>query len=509
MKYPTTTWLLTAFLCMMGTAYGQGTPLPAASATVADSTVQSPVNKRDQNSMLEFGITPVYSWLSSDVTSKGGYGVGLHARKSLDHLFSLRGDALYARSNGNNEIEQNNRQFESTWLSGTAYGVVTLNNFKFKGDTRKMNVFMMAGAGFNFFSNDHQCTGDRNIDSRGRFGCDGIASRPFDGGRDGEVDRSFQTHAAFGAGINFRVSPRFNIGVEYQALVPLGKKADIVDGYDVSDFRDVQNIAGLALNFNLGNPERKTEPRYWTNVFTPIKEDITALNRRVDEATLDSDGDGIVNSVDQEPDTPSGVPVDSRGRTLDSDKDGVPDYRDLEPFFPPREGEVVDADGVVTERIDAPLTQQEIQTLIDTSIARIDLGDRNSSTRINTPGGAIYLPMIYFPLDGDQVKYENYGMLASIARLMDANPEMRLIVRGYTDRSGNVEYNTKLSYRRASNVIDHLVTKHGIVRERLVLQYRGQEEEIVPLTQSRTNRRVEFLTGVPDATEDPAPEGME
>ena len=465
--------------------------------------------------MPEFGVTPYYAWLSSDVESKGGYGVGIHARKSLDHLFSLRGDLLYARSNGDNgEGDDGNRRFESRWFSGTIFGVVTLNNFTFKGDTRNVNIFLMAGAGANYFSNSHQCSGESNtvVTNAGRFGCTQGVPQPFNSERNGEVEREFQTHAAFGTGINFRISPRFNLGVEYQALVPLGNRADLADGYDVGDFRDVQNVAGLSLNFNIGNPARTTEPRYWTNAFTPVKEDIASLNRRVDEATNDSDGDGIVNSIDQEPDTPVGVPVDSRGRTLDSDKDGVPDYRDLEPFFPPRQGEEVDADGVVMVRNDAPLTQTEIQSMIDTSIARaIAEGNMsNSTTRINTAGGAIYLPMIYFNLNSSDVKYEDYGQLASIARVMTANPGMRLVVRGYTDRTGNVDTNRRLSYRRARSVINHLVENGGIDRERLILQYRGEEEAIVPLDNSRVNRRVEFLTGMgDDVAEDPAPEGLE
>lgn len=465
---------------------------------------ETPINKRDQPSMWEVGISPYYSWQSSDVTSRFGYGGGIHVRKSLDHLFSIRLDGTYARSKGDNETgdDSNNRRFESNWLSGTAYGVVTLNNFTFKGDIRNINLFLMAGAGGNFYSTEYQC----NADVR----CGGANGLPFSDGRNGEIDSEFRTHAAFGTGINFRVSPRFNVGIEYQVFVPLGNRADLLDGYAMGSFRDVQNVAGISLNFNIGNPNTHTEPRYWTNAFTPVKEDLAILNRRVDEATLDSDGDGIVNSVDQEADTPSGVPVDSRGRTLDSDKDGVPDYRDLEPFFPPRQGETVDADGVVMERIDAPLSQEEIQTLIDTSIARSMIeGDRNNSTRINTAGGAIYLPMIYFPLNVAEVKYDDYGMLASIARVMTANPDMRLVVRGYTDRTGNEEYNTRLSYRRALNVIQHLVDNHSIDRDRLILQYRGQEEAIVPLNQSRVNRRVEFLTGLgDDANEDPAPEGV-
>lgn len=473
--------------------------------------MDAPVDRRNQPSMIEFGISPYYSFVAGDVTAKGGYGAGIHLRKSLDHLFSVRLDALYARSKGDNEndvITQGNRRHDTDWYSGTAYGVVTLNNFKYKGDIRNWNVLLMAGAGFNYFSTEFQCTEDGR-----RFGCTGT-NQPFVEGRNGELPLEFQTHAAFGLALNRRLSERINIGIEYQAFVPLGNRADLVDGYDpvggTSDFRDVQNVAGISININLGNTNTRSEPRYWVNAFTPLKDDISTLNSRVDEATMDTDGDGIVNSVDQENDTPAGVPVDSRGRTLDSDKDGVPDFRDLEPFFPPRQGEVVDADGVVTKRNDAPLTQNEIQTLIDTSIARaIAEGNMgNNTTRINSAGGAIYLPMIYFNLNSSEIKYEDYGQLASISRVLTANPEMRLIVRGYTDRTGNTTINQRLSYLRARNTIDHLVEVGGIDRTRLVLQYRGDEEAIVPLDRSRVNRRVEFLTGMGDVTEDEAPEGV-
>ena len=489
--------------------HAQGTPLP----TTADSTVAEgmggALNKRDQPSMLELGITAYpYAFLSGDVTSKYGYGAGIHVRKSIDHLFSVRGDLNYVRTTGDNESDsESNRSHETNWVSGTGYAVMTLNNFKFKGDIRNWNLNLMAGAGVHSYRTEFQCT----TDIGSRFGCDGT-NRP-DRDRPGVIERDWRTHAAAGFSVYRRLSERINLGVDFQAFIPFGNRADLMDGYQPQRnnlFRDVQNAVGVTLNFNLGSTQDNTEPRYWSNAFTPLKEDIAALNTRVDEATMDTDGDGIVNSVDQEPDTPTGVPVDSRGRTLDSDKDGVPDYRDLEPFFPPREGEEVDADGVVMVRNDAPLTQPEIQALIDTSINRaLAAGDRSSSTRINTAGGAIYLPMIYFPLNSSEIKYEDYGQLASIARVMQANPGMRLVVRGYTDRTGNVDINTRLSYQRARSVIEHLVENGGIDRHRLILQYRGEEEAIVPLDRSRVNRRVEFLTGMgEDATEDAAPEGV-
>jgi len=43
---------------------------------------------------------------------------------------------------------------------------------------------------------------------------------------------------------------------------------------------------------------------------------------------LDSDGDGVPDSIDECPNTPIGVEVDAKGCPIDSDGDGVPDYLD-------------------------------------------------------------------------------------------------------------------------------------------------------------------------------------
>jgi len=58
---------------------------------------------------------------------------------------------------------------------------------------------------------------------------------------------------------------------------------------------------------------------------------------------LDSDGDGVVDSLDKCPGTPAGVKVDKDGCPLDSDGDGVPDYLDKCPGTPA--GTAVDKDG--------------------------------------------------------------------------------------------------------------------------------------------------------------------
>lgn len=502
--------LLTLLLATSGQIIAQGTPVPATNDTesteTTDLTIEDLTEESDMKadesfkrspSNIELGVRPAYMWVGGDVDPGAGFGAGIHVRKSLDHLFSLRLDGLYGNTKGETMSNTLPRRFESNWISGTGFLVVTLNNFRFQGDIRKTNFYVMAGAGGNFFE---------------------IERQPLDGpwteGRNVMLDREFAPHAAAGAGVNFRVSARFNIGIEYQALVPVGNRADLLDGYNESNdptlggnFRDIQNVAGISLNFNLGKGK---EPHYWTNAFAPVRNELASVSGKVDAATRDSDGDGVVDAIDQEANTPAGVPVDTKGRVLDSDKDGVADYKDLEPFFPPRAGEEVDANGVVMNRNDKPVTEDRVQEMIDASLARYKAQNGNSqggTTTVRTVNGEVYLPMIYFPLNQSTVKYSDYGILSSVARVLQGNPGMRMVIRGYTDRVGNAANNEVLSYRRAKAVVDHLVNQHGISRDNLILQYRGEDNAIVPLDKSYVNRRVEFLSANAEDSEDPAPAG--
>lgn len=437
--------------------------------------------------MLEFGITPAYSWVAGDVDAEAGFGGSIHFRKALDYVFSLRVDGTFAQMKGNNgRTVLDNEEFENQYIAGTALAVMTLNNFRFDRSQKKVNYYVMAGAGANFFETDF------NVDGR-------PSSR-------GTVEREMAPHAAAGAGITFRLGSRVNLGLEFQSHIPFGNRADRLDGYAPSNgnFRDVVNMGGITLNFNLGSKSKKTEPLYWVSPFDPIADEINKVGSRIDDATRDTDGDGIVDAIDQEPNTPANVPVDTRGRTLDSDKDGIPDFRDREPFFPPRPGEEVDENGIVTNRIDKPVTEERVQEMIDAAISNAKL---NSTTTVTGGLRELFIPMIYFPLNQYTVKYSDYGTLSSVASVMKGNPSMRLVVRGYTDKVGDPTTNERLSYLRAKSVVDHLVNQHGISRSSLVLQYRGEEENIVPQGQTYLNRRVEFHSAEATDYEQEAPAG--
>jgi hypothetical protein len=61
--------------------------------------------------------------------------------------------------------------------------------------------------------------------------------------------------------------------------------------------------------------------------------------------TGDTDGDGVLDQLDLEPNTPPGCPVNTHGVRQDTDGDGVPDCKDKQ-LITPTECQPVDADGV-------------------------------------------------------------------------------------------------------------------------------------------------------------------
>ena len=445
-------------------------------------------------SMWEVGIGGGAMFISGDLTPNLGFGGGLHIRKATDYVFSLRGDFLFGTMEGEKMSNGFLRTAQTEWLSGTLFGVFSLNSLRWDKPVRKTNLYAMVGGGANYFQTDYE------VEYAPRFRT---------------VDQEIAPHLAAGLGIAFRISKRLNIGLETQAMSVFGNRADRIDGItieagaptemnsDRSLFRDIVSYSALNINFNIGNQSTMSEPLYWVNPLDVVLKDINDLKQRPTVSLDDTDGDGVLDALDQEQNTPPNAIVDTRGRTLDSDRDGVPDHLDKEPFYTPREGELVDEEGVVINPQARPgmtggVTEQRVKELINEALEQRGVNDSR------TTATEWFLPMVHFAIDSYTIKYSDYGNLASIARMMKSNPDIRLVIQGFTDATGGEAYNNQLSYLRAKSVIDHLVDTHGIGRGRLVLQWKGSDASLVPETSSLMNRRVEFRTaGAGDFEMDP------
>lgn len=130
---------------------------------------------------------------------------------------------------------------------------------------------------------------------------------------------------------------------------------------------------------------------------------------------------------------------------------------------------------------------------MDTGMVSVN-ADKMASTIEST--GRIALYGIYFDLNSAQIKSESKPQLLEIAKLLQQNPSLNLLVVGHTDNQGGHDYNMDLSRRRATSVVNALVSEHGIQKSRLEPAGMGF---LAPVASNATeegrakNRRVELV----------------
>lgn len=433
----------------------------------------------------ELGVNLGLPFVVGDVDSKfPGFGGGLHVRKSLDHIFSLRFHGEYLKTKN----EQDIRTSENSWISGGGQLVVALNNFRFNKPVRKFLVNAFVGLGIDSYKTKYE-----NI-------------AQFDGTDSGESDSRSTAHMELGLGLSYRINPRVNISLEHTVYSVFGRNADLLDSdenvaRDVTTYRDILHFPHLSLNFNLGGSDKnglkKSEPLYWANPMSMVSDAITALEARPVYDPTDTDGDGIIDAIDEEDNSPTGARVDTKGVTLDSDADKVPDYKDKEPYSPP--GYSVDGMGVA-QGLPKYTTESDVNRIVKDEIAKIKFPTYESNW---------FFPNVNFNDNRYDVRYSEYEKLYQVATVLKQNPSLKVVAIGNTDRRGPEGYNNVLSYNRAKAAIDFLVSQHGIARDRLILNWAGEATALIPVNGANAaNRRVEFRVAKGE-TEMARPEGPE
>jgi OmpA-OmpF porin, OOP family len=103
---------------------------------------------------------------------------------------------------------------------------------------------------------------------------------------------------------------------------------------------------------------------------------------------------------------------------------------------------------------------------------------------------------IYFDTGKADIKPQSAAAISEIAKMLQANPGMKLYVVGHTDNVGTFDSNVKLSNSRADAVVKELVSKHSVAAARLQPFGAGQTS---PVASNQTdegkakNRRVELV----------------
>lgn len=502
----------------------------------------------------ELGVNLGHYLIDGDVDRKlpAGYGVGLHLRKAVHYVFSVRADLFYGQTKGletqpwrhktvgspigGGLVEAEYSPYannpdgwfpshKTTRAYGSISGIINLGNLLFHKKSNKWNMNIGLGVGLSTHTAKLDLLDANNQPYQNLLTVTGWTSEKFNtkSGRDeiksaleDHYDGEYETegpkkagifrlgddtniHPMFigSVGVSRKINKRINIGLEHQVMAT---DNDLLDGVrfrtadDLSSNVDLEHYTNIRLGINLGNLDEISEPLYWMNPLDATMNDIAALKARPILDLTDSDGDGVIDMMDQEVDSPSGAIVDTRGITLDSDSDGVADFKDKEPYSAP--GYDVDGNGVAV--VPTYVTESDVNNMIDTKNKAL-LTEVNANTaRVVAANscGKWFLPMIHFDLDKYTIKPEFYGHLHHVANVMKLCPNMCVAVTGHTDRSSGDSYNNVLSYNRANAAVNYLVSNYGIDRSRLKLTYGGEGAPIIGNARNQSekymNRRVEF-----------------
>lgn len=136
-----------------------------------------------------------------------------------------------------------------------------------------------------------------------------------------------------------------------------------------------------------------------------------------------------------------------------------------------------------SENVDLPKSKAYQEIDKDIELSRLEVGKK------------IVLKNIFYDFDKSTLRPQSIAELERLTKLLEVNPKMRIEISSHTDNVGSAAYNEKLSTNRALSVVNYLVDKKGIKKDRLEYKGYGFREPIAPndTDQGRQlNRRTEF-----------------
>jgi OOP family OmpA-OmpF porin len=224
-------------------------------------------------------------------------------------------------------------------------------------------------------------------------------------------------------------------------------------GFDATRY-----TATLGLSIYLGKHEQHAD--WFVDAKSDELEDVEKRLGELETMMNDSDKDGVPDYLDTEPNTITGVAVDSKGRTIDKNGNGVPD--ELESY----------------------IENQGKNGTSGTSGMDSDLAALINGGYVN----------VYFDFGKEQPNTQSVSGINFLIRYLKQNPTVSSDVIGYADEIGASEFNKNLSRKRAENV-KQILMDAGIDGSRLNIVGNGEDNSVNKTSSyaRQVVRRVTFM----------------
>lgn len=483
--------------------------LPSFAQTTSSSSTNYGLPKKSDYDRWSVGLTVGGSYLLGDLL-KGGQNngrflkdaiakpaFGLQVHNQLTHSIGLRARGIISTFQGS-DVEYLDSNYKSVEFPGsggpsTKEWAVTYESPMYEGAlemtynfgnisflNRNKNFHMVATLGIGFFNFDAEVKSDSS---------NSILLR-----KSGKIT---EIMIPMSLGFKYKIN-KFDVGL---ALDYRKAFTDNVDA-TVKTYSEFDNYLMLTagVNYTFG---KKNKPMEWVNPMEVVYNDLADMKEKIDilsgdkdkdgvsdlfdkdnntaegskvygdGTAIDSDGDGVIDSKDSDPFTAKGAKVDANGQEMDTDGDGVADSRDLEPST--GAGSLVNFQGV---------------TIAKAGEFGAD-GVGSGSNGANGKNGTGFLPSVFFDLGSATIKPNFNDRILVIAKVLQANPKIKVKITGNCDVRGNETENAKLGQRRADNVKNHLIKQYGIDASRLSTESKGEKEPMAT-SLNPMNRRVDF-----------------
>lgn len=221
--------------------------------------------------------------------------------------------------------------------------------------------------------------------------------------------------------------------------------------WDGSASAQENNLSGLMYNISLGLTFYLGKNEKHSDWVIPkiVAEVDPEVSKRLDEIeTLmnDTDKDGVVDYLDFQNNTPSGVVVDAKGRYIDINKNGTPD--EFEP--------------------------KAIENIKMQNLAEATEKSENDAFKSMLEDGLVN---VFYDVNQVEPNRASANTIYGIISLLKKNPSVNVKLVGYSDKSGSEKINQDLSEQRVKNLYDFLVLS-GVSESRLKVIGQGVDNSI-------------------------------